>query len=648
MTKLERTVSLIVSCIVALSLAISVAFSIAFGSAQNDDTFEKVVDIGMNVFDSQMNDAITMLHMKSDLMSSDSRTASAVKEGNTNVLREIFLDADIDGGAYCLFISEDGIPLWMSADYSLAKYDVSAALDEDKTLSGFYADEKVPLSAVYIVPVHDKADGSRIVGAMLLGYELSDVSSLEKLKESTGCDFAFYSISGGRSKAAVSTIDTGGEPDEMPQKVTEAVTQRDSINEDVTVAGQKYMAQYEAVTDIYGRVIGAVFAGMSSAPKENAKTFMVTCSVGVAALIIPLAFCLVMLMLRKIAIDPIVEAGMQVQGMNKGDLSVPDVDSSRLPKNEIGDFTRRLQETKHTLSAYIQDISRVLDGMADGDFTRSADLRYMGDFTRIQESFERIRDRLSGIVSEIDRSSEAVYIGSEQMAAGSQVLADGTVTQAAAMEELSGKISSVLEKTKQNAGNAFRASELSRSVEESSSRQNEAMKQLTEAMEDIARRSADIAGIIETIDNIAFQTNILALNAAVEAARAGAAGKGFAVVADEVRNLASKSADAAKETNELITATTEAVSAGCDLVESVTSSMGEITRRAEETSRLVNAISNDSANQASDIDMINDALGRISDVISQNSATAQESAASCQQLATRSRTLKDQVKVLKA
>ncbi|MBQ8978715.1 MAG: hypothetical protein IJ080_03015, partial [Oscillospiraceae bacterium] len=84
------------------------------------------------------------------------------------------------------------------------------------------------------------------------------------------------------------------------------------------------------------------------------------------------------------------------------------------------------------------------------------------------------------------------------------------------------------------------------------------------------------------------------------------------------------------------------------LVESVTSSMGEITRRAEETSRLVNAISNDSANQASDIDMINDALGRISDVISQNSATAQESAASCQQLATRSRTLKDQVKVLKA
>ena len=648
MTKLERTMGIIVSFIVALSLTISVTVSIMFGAAQNDSTFQRVVEIGMNVLNSEMRDSVNTLHIKADMMLADGKVASTLKRGFVGDLNEKFINADFAENVYCMYTDAEGEMIWKSGNYVLEKYDVSAALEKDEIVAGFYSDKNVPLSAVYIAPIKYRGgDSYTTVGVLFLGCELSSDAELLDIKTSTECELALYSVSRDGAVSAATTIPNEGE-DVMPQEAIDTILRRESFEADVDIGHRTYMARYDPVTDVYGKVVGAAMSAMSAEPKRQAKAFMITTLIGVALLIIPLAFFLVMMMLRRIAVGPIVEAGLQVQGMNRGDLSVPDIDESKLPKNEIGEFTRRLQDTKHTLSAYISDISRILDAMAEGDFTKSADLEYMGDFTQIQQSFERIRDRLSGIVREIDRSSEDVYVGSEQMAAGSQVLADGTVTQAAAMEELSGKISSVLEKTRRNAKNAFRASELSNSMESSSVEQNDAMQRLTEAMEDISRRSAEISNIIKTIDSIAFQTNILALNAAVEAARAGAAGKGFAVVADEVRNLASKSADAVKETTDLITATADAVAAGRELVNAATSSMGEITHRAEETSRLVNAISAGSAEQARDIDMINDALGRISDVISQNSATAEESAASCQQLATRSRVRKDQVKVLKA
>ncbi len=648
MTKLQRTMGIIVSVIVALTLAVTVAFSIHFGAAQNNETFGQLVAVGMNVLDSSMKNDLEMLRTKADVMTADGRLGSTIRRGYVGTLQELYYAADLDDNVYCMYTDENGDILWKSANYNLAAYDVNAALKNDRVMAGYYTDANVPLSAVYIAPVKYRMGDEYItVGAMFLGCEISNDEEIQKVKESTGCDFVFFTISGGNATPAVSTITTDAELI-MPQEAVETVCARDTCAMDVKIGSQTYMGLYEPIVDLNNRVVGSALSCMSSVAKDTAKQFMVSCMIIVAGLLIPLAFFLVMIMMRKIALDPLTEAGLLVQGMNNGDLSMPDIDAKLLPDNEVGEFAHRLEDTKHTLSAYVTDISRVLDAMAGGDFTGSASIEYLGDFAKIQESFERIRGRLSGIVHEIDRSSEDVYEGSEQMAAGSQLLADGTVTQAAAIEELSGKISSVLEKTRANADNAYRASELSNSMERSSLEQNEAMERLTEAMEEITTRSAEISNIIKAIDNIAFQTNILALNAAVEAARAGAAGKGFAVVADEVRNLAAKSADAAKETSQLITATAEAVNVGRELVEQTAGSMKEITRRAEETSRLVNAISAESANQARDIDRVTDALERISGVVSQNSATAEESAASCQQLASRSKTLKEQVKVLKA
>lgn len=234
------------------------------------------------------------------------------------------------------------------------------------------------------------------------------------------------------------------------------------------------------------------------------------------------------------------------------------------------------------------------------------------------------------------------------MSQGSAVLADGTVTQAAAIDDLNDRIDTIVSRTKANADNAVRCRELSDNAAKSSEEQNITMQRLSAAMRDIEDKSRQINNIIQTIDSIAFQTNILALNAAVEAARAGSSGKGFAVVADEVRNLASKSADAVKETARLIDATTEAVAEGVRLAEEAAASMNEIAEQTADTGRLVNKIAEKSLEQSEDINEINKALERISGVVAQNSATAEETAASCEELTSQSRELTRQIQILKA
>ena len=583
-------------------------------------------------------------------MTADGRAASTIRRGFVGTLSELYYAADLDEHVYVMYTDADGEKLWASDNYALDSFDVSGAL-ADKTVYGYYTDNNVPLSLVYIVPVHYKrADTYDIVGAMVLGYDLTDTKELNQLSQQTDCDCAYMEMTGDNEAKvlASSAAIPADSVVRIDRSVVESTVRTETGGAGTAFVGNtEYMVRCKPVVDINGRSAGFLVAGMTTTAKDDAKRFMVTACLIVALVLIPLAFVAVMMMLRRVAVRPIVEVSGLAQSMNDGDLSVPDF-TKKLPNNEVGRFALDLQETKHTLSGYIGDISRVLDAMAEGDFTKSPDKQYKGDFVQIQRSLETIRGRLSGIVREIDRSSEDVYTGSEQIAAGSQTLADGTVTQAAAIDELSGRIASVLSKTKVNADNAFRASELTTGMENSAVAQNEAMARLTTAMEDISDKSKEISSIIKTIDNIAFQTNILALNAAVEAARAGSAGKGFAVVADEVRNLASKSADAARETNLLITSTAEAVAAGTALVAEAAESMEEITRQAKETNRLVNEISEESAGQAHDIDQVTDALDRIAGVVAENSATAEQSAASCQQLATRSRTLKDQVNALKA
>jgi len=291
-------------------------------------------------------------------------------------------------------------------------------------------------------------------------------------------------------------------------------------------------------------------------------------------------------------------------------------------------FNRLLDQ----LASVFGDIGQVVGSLSDGDLRRQIDNQYGGSFQQVADDINNTMANLRDIVGKLNSVSEQVESSAGEIASGNANLSSRTEQQASSLEETASSMEELTATTRQNADNAQQANQVATNARQLAEKGGEVVSSAVQAMDQINTASGKIAEIIGVIDEIAFQTNLLALNASVEAARAGEQGRGFAVVATEVRNLASRSAEAAKEIKELIQDSVNKVQAGSELVHESGETLHEIVNGVKKVGDIVAEISASSAEQASGIDQVNVAVTSMDQMTQQNAALAEQTSAASQEV----------------
>ena len=224
-----------------------------------------------------------------------------------------------------------------------------------------------------------------------------------------------------------------------------------------------------------------------------------------------------------------------------------------------------------------------------------------------------IENKTNGLI--IDDASNTLLENVDILNQSSNEAAASLEETAAALEEITSNVSSTTQKINQ-------MSDYAKHVTTSASEGEILSSETTIAMDDINKQVTAINDAITVIDQIAFQTNILSLNAAVEAATAGEAGKGFAVVAQEVRNLASRSAEAAKEIKALVESANTKANEGKNIADKMIHGYENLNKNIDKTIELISDVSNASKEQEIGIVQINDAINSLDKQTQQNAAVA--------------------------
>ena len=260
-------------------------------------------------------------------------------------------------------------------------------------------------------------------------------------------------------------------------------------------------------------------------------------------------------------------------------------------------------------------------------------------------ALEDMRRQLASVVQEVRGNANGVALASNEIAQGNADLSARTENQASALEETAASMEQLGSTVRQNADNAQAANQMAKNASDVAGRGGAVVAQVVDTMKGINDSSRQIADIIGVIDSIAFQTNILALNAAVEAARAGEQGRGFAVVAAEVRTLAQRSAEAAKEIKQLISASVQRVEQGSQLVDKAGTTMTEIVTAIGRVTDIMGEISAASREQSQGVAQVGEAVTQMDQTTQQNAALVEESAAAADSLQRQAKALVDSVAI---
>lgn len=349
--------------------------------------------------------------------------------------------------------------------------------------------------------------------------------------------------------------------------------------------------------------------------------------------------------IKKELISPILIVERQMDYIANGNLSTEF--ELEVNDSEIGLLAKSIHNTKDILKSVIGEISSTLKEMAKGRFDLTLHENYIGELSEIKQSFEEIFDELNDTFYQIQTAANHVNESSSQMAEAAQDLAEGTTNQASVVEEILASMNTIEDTIEEDAKEAKKSADVIADIGNSLGKSYEMLIHLKNIIDEMNKSSEQIGGIINTINDIASETDLLALNAAIEAARAGEAGKSFAVVAEQVKNLANASSEAAQNTTVLIESSLQLIQEGTKMAEVTAMDLNEVMSNTKESVNRMASIAESSQIKITQIREVTEGVNQIAVVVEMNSATAEETAASSQEQSSQAEILRNMIERFK-
>ena len=407
------------------------------------------------------------------------------------------------------------------------------------------------------------------------------------------------------------------------QKVVELI--RNGHNEE---AANMLTTTYADTIDSAREVLEKIGDNTTASAEEFLKksdritlyNFIFTVAVGAVIIVFSIW---IMKVINSILIEGIQSLRKISLNLNEGKL---ETDNTYISNDEIGQVISEMNESITLLKSYVDDEVTTLNTLVSGnlDIELNKDIDYRGQFKEIQTSFGIIIDTLNDIFKNMAESSKSIAEGSEDIHTTTEIISEGSMEQAGAVEELLASFTEISDQVKENAKDIEKTEEYLESTKVIVDEGNSKMDTLRNSMNDINEAAQQVSQVTETIDDIASQVNLLALNAAIEAARAGESGKGFAVVAEEVRKLAEEVKIAAGDTREIIEHAISKAGEGSMLANETAESLHIIVKNVVRTTELSKKVSEVSNSQSIAIAQMVEGVNQIADVVEKNSSTLEE------------------------
>lgn len=488
---------------------------------------------------------------------------------------------------------------------------------------------KLILSAA--TPVYDPA-GGEVLGAAGIDISLDHFSEVMSEYKIGRDGYVFLLTEDG-------TFNYHPDAALLQKNIADAEVSQNLVNAVMSPSGEANFIKYQAGgVSKYGVVVragetGYVVVSNMTLREYYSELFLMA---GALMLVFVVGLLLIVFSIRRSAgklTRPILELNRTAQQLADGDL---DVVLEITAEDEIGELGNSIQKTIDRLKkyiAYIDETSEVLAQIADGKLKIELHHDYTGEFQKIKTALLNISSSMAEVMEGIGDTSEQVSEGASELANASQMLAEGAQTQAASVEELVATTESVVDHVQKNRKDAELSAKATEDVTVMMGENQGKMSLMMDAMNEIRETSQKVVGIIQTIEEIADQTNLLSLNASIEAARAGEVGRGFAVVADEIGKLALESSKAASMTRDLISVSMQEIGKGSDIANDVVAFLDESVKAVNHVNEMIKRTSGNTAMQAENMEQIRIGIEEISHAVQSNSATAQETSATSEELA---------------